>query len=109
MDETQTMTLRAREPEIGPAVFRRLPAGAVPGMQFRLLVGGAIFTDRSAQLMAKVGDQWVADIVPYPGGGGFGGLLAREPNDGDRLAISYDSPELQPTNIVYRREPGQVA
>jgi hypothetical protein len=88
--------------EVLSGAFQPLAAGHATGRAMVLTVVGRNIRQRSAPLVARVGKQPVLELITGPGGLSFSGLLARRPQDGDRLYIRYLGHGEIPTNVVYR-------
>jgi hypothetical protein len=81
--------------------FEKLEPEALPGFTIRLHVMGSNFLHRAHPLQARVGTVEVERIFISPDGEGFSGLLAREPNNGDRLFVRYADEREFSTGVVY--------
>ncbi len=91
--------------KVSNGFFEELEPGAVPGYTIRLYVMGSNFLQRAPPLLARVGTMEVERIFISPDGKGFSGLLAREPNNGDRLFVRYADEKEFRTGVVYGSVP----
>jgi hypothetical protein len=91
--------------KVSNGFFEELEPGAVPGFRIRLYVMGSNFLQRAHPLLARVGTVEVERIFISPGGEGFSGLLAREPNNGGRLFVRYADEKEFSTGVVYGSVP----
>lgn len=91
--------------KVSNGFFEEMEPGAVPGYTIRVRVIGSNFLKRAHPLQARVGAVEVERIFVSPGGEGFSGLLAREPNNGDRLFVRYADEKEFSTGVVYGTVP----
>lgn len=87
-----------RDLTVADAVFEPLEGG---DHVLRVFATGSGWEPRAYNAIATVGDVPVDQIVHYPDGGGFSGVLATEPADGSTLRVGWTHDELADTSVTY--------
>ena len=80
--------------------FEILPQPVVRGWRVRVYVTAQNIMRAARLFRARVGNQPVLGLVPYPFGEGFEGYLEAIPRPGDRLYVGYSTPNI-PTHVVF--------
>lgn len=86
------------QPTATSAIFELLSGEPWP---IRIHVSGSGYLARAIPPAAAVGDVVVQQLMAYPGGGGFTGVLAESPAEGDVLKVGWLGSPLVETPVVF--------